>query len=77
MGLLRYILGNKPSYADLAKKNPKLLSGEWSLCAHDKGFWGGDRNSPEKVSDKTGEYIRLTGDCKTCLKKVVAYRAFE
>lgn len=77
MNFLSYIFGGQPTYADLAKMNPKLLSGEWSFCAHKKGFWGEDINAPETVTDETGRYTKLTGECKSCQKKVVAYRALE
>lgn len=49
--------------ADQVGRGPKLLSGEFTLCSHKKGFWFG---SEEKVSDESGTYVRLQGQCKKC-----------
>lgn len=49
--------------AEQVNRAPKLLSGEFTLCTHKKGFWYG---SEEKVSDESGSYLRLQGNCKKC-----------
>ncbi len=52
---------------------PSFLKGEWNLCAHRTGFWSGSRT---ELSDETGNYLRLEGECKTCKKQVFVIREF-
>ncbi len=68
------MVARKETYADLAGKGTMLLSDHWSICAHRKGFWFG---AASRVSDESGKYLKLTGDCKTCKKAVVAYQRLE
>lgn len=59
------------TYADMEKSGTRLLSGEWSLCAH-KSFWYTDS---KPVEDDTGRYVRIVGDCKKCNGRVVSIQA--
>lgn len=59
------------TFADLVDRKPKLLSGEFSFCSHPTGFWAGQNT---KVSDDSGTYLRMTGDCKKCNKPVFVIR---
>jgi hypothetical protein len=54
--------------ADMAAERPKLLSGEFSSCSHNAYGFG----SSSEVSDETGKYLRLVGDCRKCKSNVVA-----
>jgi hypothetical protein len=69
------LFSKERSLADLAEKPPKLLIKKWfSLCSHPTGFWAGTNTI---VSDTSGNYLRMVGDCKTCEESLVAYRSLD
>lgn len=68
MSLLNFFRTEPQTLADRAAQGPQLLSGQWSLCAHKKGYW---YESESKVSDATGTYLQIKGGCKSCSRQVV------
>jgi hypothetical protein len=71
MGLFK----REVTFADLVGKSPRLLTKEWfSICSHKKGFWARTNTT---VSDETGSYLRMVGDCKGCNKPVVSIQSLK
>ena len=63
---------DKPkTFAELAKQPAQLLSGEFAFCSH-KAYGLGSQ-SVVRDPDTQQEYIRLTGDCRSCGRDVVKY----
>ncbi len=69
------LFSRERSLADLAEKSPQLLTKKWfSLCSHPNGFWAGTNTT---VSDASGTFLKLVGDCKSCNEPLVAYRSLD
>ncbi len=62
---------NPKTYADMEKGGTRLLSGEWSLCAHRRFSYTSSTN----VEDETGKYVLIRGDCRDCNERVVSIRS--
>lgn len=56
------------TYADLVGKGPRLLSGAFSRCSHSKWGYGSSSN----VTDVSGTFQRVVGDCRICKEPVVS-----